>query len=120
MESNFKFGVNLGSPHQVEGSSPLSDYTNLELRRGTPTLDQGWWDNPDQFSRDIELAKKLGVSVVRLGTEWARVSILGDTFDKSALRHYRQMFDEVRSAGLEPMLNLHHFTLPVDIAMAGG
>lgn len=112
MESDFRFGINLGSPHQTEGAPAKNDFQ--------PTLSKGWWTNPKLFSRDLELAKELGVSVVRMGTEWARVEPEHLAFDRKTLRRYGEMVQEVRDARLQPMLNLHHFTLPEHVASYGG
>lgn len=113
MESDFIFGINLGAPHQVEGSHAKNDYP-------LPTLPIGWWSDPELFTKDLQLAKDLGVSTVRLGVEWARVEPEPRKYYGPVLRRYADMIHEVRDAGLEPMVNLHHFTLPNHIAEKGG
>lgn len=116
--SDFKFGVNLGSPHQVEGVPPSTDYDSAGKQ--SDTAQKGWWTNPELFEEDIVLASKLGVKVVRFGTEWARVNPDARSVNYDVLKRYGEMVRIAKGHGLQPMLMLHHFTLPSFIAEQGG
>jgi beta-glucosidase len=52
--------------------------------------------------------------------EWARVEPEPGHFDLSALRHYAGVVATCRELGMEPVVTLHHFTLPVWLADRGG
>lgn len=117
---DFKFGVNLGSPYQIEGASPFTDHYTAGMRRGTPTISQGWWTNPELFKADIQLAKRLGISIVRFGLEWARINPQLNIFNEGVISRYGDMVKFAKDQGLSPMLTLNHFTLPQHIARQGG
>ena len=117
---DFKFGVNLGSPHQVEGATPATDYASIESRLNTQPSQKGWWTNPELFETDIALASQLGIRIVRFGTEWARVNPEAGSVNHVALKRYGEMVRMAKDQGLSLMLTLHHFTLPSFIAEQGG
>ena len=48
---DFKFGVNLGSPHQVEGATPATDYASIESRLNTQPSQKGWWPDMTLLGR---------------------------------------------------------------------
>jgi beta-glucosidase len=56
----------------------------------------------------------------RLGVEWARIEPEPGRIDHGALDEYRQILGALRDAAIEPMVTLHHFTLPAWLARAGG
>jgi beta-glucosidase len=56
----------------------------------------------------------------RMSVEWARIEPRPGRFDAQALDTYRQMLGALRDAGIEPMVTLHHFTLPEWLAERGG
>lgn len=109
---NFRFGVNLGSPFQVEGEPPSSDY-NSPLKRG-------WWNDQSLFTIDTQLAQDLGVKIARIGVEWARIEPQDGQVNKNAVRRYREMLKELKDTGIEAMVTIYHFTLPKHIADQGG
>jgi beta-glucosidase len=41
-------------------------------------------------------------------------------FDEGAIRHYRDVIEAVRGAGMTPMVTINHFTLPAWLARRGG
>jgi len=52
--------------------------------------------------------------------EWSRIEPLPDHFDHEALGHYADVVRTCRELGMEPLVTLHHFTLPLWLADRGG
>ena len=48
----------------------------------------------------------------RLSIEWARIEPEEGRRDDAAIEHYREVLTAARSAGVNPWVCLHHFTLP--------
>ncbi len=74
----------------------------------------------NRFEEDIRLAKDFGMNTFRFSLEWSRIIPKPDVVDNSALAHYQKIIDTIREYKLEPMVTLHHFTLPKWIANEGG
>jgi beta-glucosidase len=55
-----------------------------------------------------------------MSLEWARIEPRPGEIDHGALDRYRQMLGVLRDSNIEPMITLHHFTLPLWLAQAGG
>lgn len=85
-------------------------------------LGPGHWE---LFEADFDLAaQELGNNSLRLGLEWSRIfptstaGIAGyekllAVADQEALAHYRQVFAALRARGLQPLVTLNHYTLPL-------
>ena len=65
-----------------------------------------------EFDKDLKALKQLGVTHFRFGVEWARIEPRKGEYNEAALRRYVEMARRVRAAGMEPVLNLWHFTFP--------
>lgn len=73
-----------------------------------------------RYPEDVELARSLGCTAFRFSIAWARVEPQPGKFNRAALRHYREMAQAIRAAGMEPVVTLHHFTWPVHVEQRGG
>jgi beta-glucosidase len=56
--------------------------------------------------------KALGANSYRLSLEWSRVQPHSSRWDERAWAHYCKEIDRLREARIEPMVTLHHFTVP--------
>jgi beta-glucosidase len=77
----------------------------------------------DHYRRYREDLAQLGAmhhNAHRFSVEWARVEPQPGRFDRDALAHYADVVRSCRRNGMEPVVTLQHFTLPVWIAEAGG
>jgi len=77
----------------------------------------GWWDHAEA---DFDLAASLHQNAHRLSVEWSRIQPAPDRWDGAALDRYRQMLRGLRERGIDPMVTLHHFTVPRWFAERGG
>ena len=109
--------------HQVEGGL-WNDWMRMERRepwriRGRDSAAVAI-DHLHRYREDLELLASMGHTAQRFSVEWARVEPEPGRFDRSALRHYAGVVRTCRDLGMEPVVTLHHFTLPVWLADRGG
>ncbi|ATB29229.1 glycoside hydrolase family 1 protein [Melittangium boletus] len=122
----FLLGTSTAS-HQVEGGN-TNDWTDWERGTypdGTPhilhrTPSGLATDSWNRFREDVGLMKRLGSNAYRFGIEWSRLEPTEGAWDAEAAERYRQWAHTLRSAGIEPLVTLHHFTLPRWVAASGG
>ncbi len=77
-------------------------------------------DHYNRYKEDFEIAKKLNLNAFRFGIEWARIEPEEGVWDEQEIEHYREYISELRKQGLEPVLNIWHWTVPVWFADKGG
>ncbi len=108
--------------HQVEGGNTNADWWEWEHRPGTSVAEPSGVaiEHFTRYEDDIALLAGLGYQMYRFSVEWARIEPDEGTFDPAALDHYRAMVGTVRAHGMEPMVTLHHFTVPRWFAARGG
>lgn len=112
---SFRFGVATAAT-QLEDMNTATDWwawTTPEpegLGRGTPVGDavRGY----TRAVEDVALLTTLGVDSYRFSVEWARVEPQRDVIDESALTHYSDLIDALATAGVRPMVTVHHFSNP--------
>jgi len=109
--------------HQVEGGL-WNDWMRMERDEPWRIGDGGSAelaiDHFRRYREDLEMLAGMGHSAQRFSVEWARVEPEPGRFDLSALRHYADVVGTCRRLGMEPVVTLHHFTLPVWLADRGG
>jgi len=142
---NFFWGASTAS-HQVEGDNH-NQWSVWELAHAqdlAQTAHQrlGWlpgWEDvktraekPDNYvsgkgvrhyenyKEDFAIAKKLNLNAYRFGIEWARLEPSEGKWDEKEVQHYREYIRELRRKGLEPFLNIWHWTLPNWFSDRGG
>lgn len=64
------------------------------------------------FEKDLAALKKIGVSHYRFGLEWARIEPQPGIYNEAAIERYVAMAQSLRTAGIEPIVCLWHFTFP--------
>ncbi len=77
-------------------------------------------DHYNRFEEDLNLAAGLNNNAVRIGLEWARIQPEKDTWDVTAINHYRQVLDLAHAKGMKTVVTLWHWTNPVWLAKEGG
>jgi len=118
----FLFGT-ATSATQIEGGCATSDWYDFakkpgRIRRGeSPDVACDGWH---RWPEDVALQRALGLGAYRLSIEWARIEPRPGEIDRAALDTYRRMLGALRDAGIEPMVTLHHFTLPRWLGERGG
>jgi beta-glucosidase len=142
---NFFWGASTAS-HQVEGGT-LNQWSVWELAHATELAKQAkkryghlpnWEDIKQQaqkpenyvsgqavdhynrYKEDFDIAAGLNLNAFRFGIEWARIEPEEGQWDEQAIAHYRQYIKELKARGMEPFLNLWHWTMPTWFDEKGG
>jgi len=119
---DFQFGV-ATSAHQIEGHNENSDWWRWESTPGkikngdTSQIATDSWNHLDE---DIANLKWLGVDFYRFSVEWAKIEPQEGRFDEAMIDRYVAEIEKLKTAGIEPMVTLYHFTFPQWVAEKGG
>ena len=100
--------------HQIEGGNVNTSHWEYEHSEGT-TVEEPSGDALDSYHRfpeDIALLAAGGLTAYRFSIEWARIEPEKGVVSRAQLDHYRRMIDTCRDAGVQPIVTLHHFTVP--------
>lgn len=71
----------------------------------------------NDYEHDIALMKRIGLNSMRTSIQWTRLIKdfeTGET-DPDGVRFYNAVIDEFLKQGIRPILNLHHFDLPIEL-----
>ncbi len=74
----------------------------------------------NRYKEDFEYIKKLNLNSFRFGIEWSRLEPQEGGWDEEAVAHYRDYIERLKEIGVEPVLNIWHWALPVWFANSGG
>ena len=114
------FGV-ATADHQCEAYDPrYEDIRDIWEQRRQLTARGRATEFWDRYTEDINLARDLGCKVFRFSLAWSRLEPSPGQFNDEAFAHYQQMIEAIRTAGMEPVMTLHHFTWPVHVEQRGG
>lgn len=74
------------------------------------------------YKEDIALFAEMGFKVLRLSISWTRIFPNGDDEqpNEAGLAFYDKVFDEMLAHGIEPLVTILHFDMPVHLATAYG
>ena len=74
------------------------------------------------YKEDIALFAEMGFKVLRLSISWTRIFPNGDDQqpNEAGLAFYDKVFDEMLTHGIEPLVTILHFDMPVHLATAYG
>ena len=70
------------------------------------------------YKEDIALLAEMGFSVFRMSISWSRIFPRGDeeTPNEEGLLFYDRVFDECKKHGIEPLVTIMHFDMPLYLA----
>lgn len=69
-------------------------------------------DHFNRYKDDFSIVKKLSLNSFRFTIEWSRVEPEEGVFNAEALKHYEDYIDSLHDLGVEPILNIWHWTHP--------
>ena len=73
-----------------------------------------------RYKEDFSLLARLNMNAFRFSIEWSRLEPAEGQWDKETVEHYRQYIAALKAQGIEPVMTLWHWTLPVWFADKGG
>ncbi|MEC2057700.1 6-phospho-beta-glucosidase [Peribacillus psychrosaccharolyticus] len=70
-----------------------------------------------RYKEDIALFAEMGFKALRLSISWARIFPNGDDAEpnEAGLQFYDDVFDELLKHGIEPVVTIAHFDVPVNL-----
>jgi len=77
-------------------------------------------DHYHRFEEDFDLAQSLHHSAHRFSIEWSRIEPEEGKFDGAEIKHYQKVILALRTRGIEPFVNLWHWTNPTWFAEKKG
>lgn len=71
------------------------------------------------YREDLALLRELGLKTFRTSINWARIYPNGDDAqpNEEGLAFYDALIDEIRANGMEPMITVSHYEMPLNLAM---
>lgn len=77
-------------------------------------------DHYSRYKEDFEIVKKLNLNAFRFGIEWSRIEPTDGKWDEKEIEHYKTYIHELKKRGIQPVINIWHWTLPIWFAQKGG
>lgn len=67
------------------------------------------------YQEDLKLLKELGLNTFRTSIDWSRIFPTGveEAPNEEGLKFYDQLIDAILANGMEPMLTLSHYEMPI-------
>lgn len=74
------------------------------------------------YKEDIALMAEMGFKTFRMSIAWPRIypDLESETPSAEGLKFYDDVFDELLKYGIEPLVTLAHFEIPVDLVLKYG
>lgn len=74
------------------------------------------------YESDLELLAEMGLKAFRTSIDWSRVFPKGNEIqpNEAALAHYEKMIDKIRSLGMEPIITMLHYEMPINLTLSYG
>ena len=73
-----------------------------------------------KFEDDFDILQKLNLNSFRFSIEWSRLEPEPGQWNQAEIEHYRSYIKALKSRGIEPVLNIWHWTHPVWFGEMGG
>jgi 6-phospho-beta-glucosidase len=74
-------------------------------------------DEYHRYEEDLDLLKDMNMNMYRIQISWSRVVPDGDgEFNEAGIAYYDRLVDAMIQRGIEPMICLYHFDMPLNLA----
>ena len=118
LPKDFLFGA-ASAAHQVEGNNTNSDWWYWEQAGKLPKSGSAA-DHYNRYEADFKLAQQIGLNLMRISIEWARIEPQEGKFSSLEIEHYRNVLKTLKFLGFKRMVTLWHWTLPKWFSDSGG
>lgn len=74
------------------------------------------------YKEDLKLLKELGFKAFRISISWSRIFPNGDEAEpnEAGLRFYDNLIDEIIKNGMEPVITMYHYDIPLGLVLKYG
>ena len=71
----------------------------------------------NSYKEDIHMMRSIGMNSLRTSIQWSRLidDLETNTVNQDAVDFYNDVIDSMIAEGMTPVMNLHHFDLPVEL-----
>lgn len=77
-------------------------------------------DHYHRYQEDVALMKEIGLKSYRFSISWSRVIPSEGVVNPEGLVFYNNLVNELKAAGIEPLVRLYHWDLPLWAHKKGG
>jgi len=77
-------------------------------------------DHYNLYEHDFKLLKQMNMNAWRFSIEWSRIEPEEGGWNAEAIEHYRTYLRKLQAIGIEPIVTLWHWTVPVWFEQKGG
>lgn len=102
------------------GNLPVWDEVKKQAQDPNNYVSGEGVDHYNRYEEDFNLARQLNMNAYRFGIEWSRLEPEEGQWDEAEVEHYRKYIKELKARGLEPFLNIWHWTMPTWFTNQGG
>ena len=119
-DKNFLWG-SASAAYQIEGAykkdgkelSIWDEWSHLPGKTYQGTNGDVAVDHYNRYEEDISLMKEMGLKTYRFSIAWTRIITDEGKVNKKGIGFYSDLIDVLISNGIEPMITLYHWDLPL-------
>lgn len=123
-------GISVSDCAKIKSSVDVKDYakqnemTSKDIQEALANLDdivhypkRHGSDFYHHYKEDIQLLSEMGFKVFRMSIAWSRIFPNGDDAqpNEEGLQFYDNVFDELISHGIEPLVTMSHYEPPINL-----
>lgn len=112
LSKDFLWGTATSS-YQIEGDNFNSDWWQWEEQGKTKDKSGKTCDYWNRWREDHGLLSQLGVNSFRLSLEWSRIEPEEGQFSESAIAHYREILQDLKSRNIKTVVTFWHWVSPI-------
>ncbi|HEY5550053.1 MAG TPA: glycoside hydrolase family 1 protein [Candidatus Saccharimonadales bacterium] len=120
LENATRLAKNAEKLHHWRWQSPIWDEVKNQAKSPANYASGRGVEHYKLYKQDFELLKKLNLNSFRFSIEWSRIEPEEGRWNQEAIDHYIQYIAELKKQGIEPMLNIWHWTNPIWFEARGG
>ncbi|MFM9277858.1 glycoside hydrolase family 1 protein [Paenibacillus jiagnxiensis] len=104
------------------GSHTKSRMITTDIKDGEYYPNHKAIDFYNRYKEDIALFAEMGFKVFRMSIAWSRIFPNGDEKEpnEQGLKHYDEVFNELHKYGIEPLVTISHYEMPLSMAKKFG
>ena len=77
-------------------------------------------DHYHRYREDVAIMKELGLNSYRFSVSWPRIIPRKGQVNPKGIEFYKNLVAELKAAGIEPLVTLFHWDLPLWVQLEGG